>query len=188
MARTKLTQRKLAEALHISQAMVSRLHAAGMPTTTVAAALAWRAANLDPVLSEARRFEKQVPGPAAPVLAAGAADPVPSSAADYLEARARREIAEAAKAEHELAILRGEYVDARGVKLASTAAGRLLRDRLYSLAPRIAAGWAGIASAHDLHALITRELDLVLQETADAYRDPGETDRLRAEAERLNSH
>ncbi|RUQ37414.1 MAG: hypothetical protein EKK71_04335 [Candidatus Competibacteraceae bacterium] len=44
----KLTQSRLAEALFISQSAVSQLAKQGMPTNSVEAARAWRAANLAP--------------------------------------------------------------------------------------------------------------------------------------------
>ena len=45
-----LTQADLAHALDISPAMVSKLKARGMPVHSVAEAVAWREANLDPIL------------------------------------------------------------------------------------------------------------------------------------------
>lgn len=45
--RQKISQVHLAEALGVSAAMVTKLKAKGMPTNSVAAARAWRDANLD---------------------------------------------------------------------------------------------------------------------------------------------
>lgn len=68
MGRTRLTQARLAQALGISQPRVASLHAAGMPTTSVAAAQAWRSANLDQSLVAARRLARGSPAPAPTIV------------------------------------------------------------------------------------------------------------------------
>jgi transcriptional regulator with XRE-family HTH domain len=52
----KLTQTALAQALGLSQAMVSKLKAMGMPVTSVEAAQAWRSKNLDPSYTKFNRM------------------------------------------------------------------------------------------------------------------------------------
>ena len=46
---------ELAEQLDVSTSMISRLRRRGMPTNSVAAARAWRTANLDPALVKGAR-------------------------------------------------------------------------------------------------------------------------------------
>lgn len=50
-----MTQAELARELDISAAMVSKLKARGMPVHALAAAVAWRATNLDPCLLKCLR-------------------------------------------------------------------------------------------------------------------------------------
>ena len=52
----KLTQTALAKALDISQGMVSRLKADGMPTHSVEAARKWRHEYLDPSFVKGNRM------------------------------------------------------------------------------------------------------------------------------------
>jgi phage terminase Nu1 subunit (DNA packaging protein) len=91
----KLTQTALARALGISQAMVSKLKAEGMPTSSVEAAQAWRRGNLDPALTkEMRRLD----------------DEDDDDDADLRKDRARLMKAQAASAELALAERRGEMI------------------------------------------------------------------------------
>ena len=52
----KLTQTALAQALGITQGMVSRLKQQGMPTHSIVAAAAWRQKYLDPSLVKGNRM------------------------------------------------------------------------------------------------------------------------------------
>ena len=70
--KTKLSQRELARALDISESMVSRLKKRNMPVHSVAAAQAWRAANLDPTLLKPVRQSISTPHEASPVSEAEA--------------------------------------------------------------------------------------------------------------------
>lgn len=67
----KLTQQALANALGISQGMVSRLKRQGMPVTSIEAAQQWRRENLDPALIKTMR-DMSPPDPVAEVNLLGA--------------------------------------------------------------------------------------------------------------------
>lgn len=106
-----LSQRALAAALQISQPMVSRLAARGMPTDNVDAAVAWRDRHLDPSLrKEIRRpdllDETKVRGKLRRKRRYGTEDPLPAPR----NWRERRDQVAVDKAEHELAVDRGQYV------------------------------------------------------------------------------
>lgn len=163
MPRRKLTQGAIAEALGISQARVSQLSRRGMPTNDVERARAWRDANLQPamVAGHARDDTESAPVAHAPPEASP-----PGANHAYFEARAKRETAEAALAELELAQKRGDLVDRAGVARAAMAAGRLMRDMLLAVPPKIASELAAIDSPNEVETRLAAELRRVLADIA----------------------
>jgi transcriptional regulator with XRE-family HTH domain len=118
----KLTQCEIAAALGVSQARVSRLAAAGMPTTSVAEAQAWRKRHLDARLTRRRRRLRRAP----------AGD-------DAMEAaQLRRALAEAGKAELVLAKQRGELLRRADVLRHWRGMVLSMRSRLLLLPPACA--------------------------------------------------
>jgi hypothetical protein len=87
----------------------------------------------------------------------------------YDTSRARREAAEAAKAELQLAELAGRFLLKADVDSAVFEIGRALRDGLMNCARRIAADVAPLATADECEAVIEREHRLLLESMAHAF-------------------
>lgn len=105
--------------------------------------------------------------PAAPPIAEKAA-PVDTG---YSGARARREIADAEKAELETAKLRGSMVLREDVDRAMFEIGRELRDRLASCARRVAAEVSSMTTAEACEEVIDREHRIVLELLVTSFRE-----------------
>jgi hypothetical protein len=110
---TQPTQRELAQALGLSPSQVTRDAAAGMPTTDVEAARAWRERNKRPRVNSAE-------------------------ANAYQKARARREAAAAERAELDLARRRGDLVDFAAARARLVSAVGHLRNDLLRIPARLA--------------------------------------------------
>lgn len=82
----------------------------------------------------------------------------------YWDAKTRREIAEATKAELQLAALSGDLVKREAVERAAFEAGRLLRDMVLSVPSRLAAELAAMNDAQAIEGRIRDELRKVLDE------------------------
>ena len=116
-----LLQADIAKALGIAPSRVTALKLLGMPVNSVAAALAWRQEHLHP-------------GKVKPTLA----DRPPSIEGEsFSEARARREIAEADKAEIELAQLQDVLINREAIEMAMETAFRQIRDTILSVPDRL---------------------------------------------------
>jgi phage terminase Nu1 subunit (DNA packaging protein) len=111
----------IAKELGVTKGRISQMKAAGMPVNSVAAARAWKEANVRVRVD----FDK------------GATDPTPL-AYDIAEARARREHHEANIAAMKEAQLAGSLVEAKRVDQAAMLLGRLTRDALLGLPVRLA--------------------------------------------------
>lgn len=118
--------------------------------------------------------------PADDLVAQAAADPPAAAAAadkpaavdnGYTGARARREIADAEKAELETAKLRGAMVMREDVDRAIFEIARELRDRLTASARRIAAEVASLATAEACEEVVDREHRIVLELLSSASRE-----------------
>lgn len=161
-----LTRTALAAELGISAAMVSRLSKAGMPTHDVAAARAWRTANVRARVNAASRAPTD-----RPMSAAGGTDALAGEG--YQAARLRREIAEA-----DLAWMRrereaGALVLADDVRAALARRCSSTRERLLSMTARLA---PVLAAEHDpvrVGQLLDDEVHAALAELA-GY-DPADT-------------
>lgn len=109
--------------------------------------------------------------PPAGAAAAGAADKPAAVDNGYTGARARREIADAEKAELETAKLRGSMVMREDVDRAMFEIGRELRDRLASCARRVAAEVSSLATAEACEEVIDREHRIVLELLVTSFRE-----------------
>ena len=116
-------QTDIAKALGIAPSRVTALKLLGMPTTSTAAALAWRQEHLHP----------------GKIKSAQADGPTNKSAEgeSFSAARGRREIAEADKAEIELAQLQGLLINRAGIEMAMETAFRQIRDTILSTPDRL---------------------------------------------------
>ena len=121
-------QDAIAKALGVVKSRITALKAQGMPTDTIAAALAWRQANLHPGR-----------------IKASVSAPVESTFKEidhgidetFLEARSRRERSEADKSEIELAQLQGTLINRAGIEMALETAFRQIRDTIMTVPDRL---------------------------------------------------
>lgn len=90
---------------------------------------------------------------------------------DYFAARARRERADAEKAEIELERLRGTVVDAAGTRNAAMALGRMLRDSLMGLPVKLAPEFASMTDAFEIERHMEAALRRILDDLARASAD-----------------
>lgn len=104
--------------------------------------------------------------PSSPAAVAAATQETP-----YWEAKTRREIAEAAKAELQLQEMSGDLVKRALVERAAYESGRLLRDMVLSVPGKVAAELAALASPQEVEARLRVELRHVLQELERLTRD-----------------
>jgi hypothetical protein len=118
------------------------------------------------------RPDPLAPG-AQPGTAAGAGGTGGSEASvkvpGYDSSRARREAAEAAKAELQLAEMAGKFLLKSDVDSAVFEIARALRDGVMNCGRRIAADVAPLTSADDCEAVIEREHRLLLESMAHAF-------------------
>ena len=116
-------QADIAKALGIAPSRVTALKLLGMPVDSVATALAWRQENINPARIKSMAAES-------PTIERGESE-------SFSEARGRREIAEADKAEIELAQLQGVLINREGIEMAMETAFRQIRDTILSTPDRL---------------------------------------------------
>lgn len=151
----------IARALEVDPAMVTRWEKRGMPVYDIEAAKRWRSANVRPrVKAMPAMTDNRQSAAATP--AGGPTDE--ASRSDYFQAKTRREIAEAAKAEMEMKKMSGALVERDLVELASYEAGRLLRDMVLSVPSKSAAELAALTSPQEVEAHLRESLRRVLAE------------------------
>ena len=117
------SQAAIAKALGLAQSRVTALKLLGMPLDSVAAALAWRQEHLHPGKIKSTPADS-------PTIERGESE-------SFSEARGRREIAEADKAEIELAQLQGVLINREGIEMAMETAFRQIRDTILSTPDRL---------------------------------------------------
>lgn len=105
-------------------------------------------------------------GPGGP----GGVEPPASKIPGYDSSRARREAAEAAKAELQLAELAGKYLVKTDVEAVTFEIARALRDGLNNSARRIAAEVAALDTAEACEEVIDRELTALLGSMAQSLQ------------------
>jgi hypothetical protein len=148
----ELTQRDIAAALGVTPAMVCRWRAKGMPTTSTEAAAAWRAEHVRPRAQAAGNPVRRVP-------AAPAGQAVPS----YSESRARREHAEALRAERAAALEAGELVRVEDVKRLWARACSEVKERFLGLPDRVAPLVTPMTEQSAVAAALASEVHEILQ-------------------------
>ncbi len=154
-----LSNKELAAQLGKSEATISRNVADGMPTHSVDAARAWRAAN--------KRARIAPSPPVEGAVAAGPAVlPEPEQEQTYWHSRARREKAEADLAELRLAEQMGELVKAAEVRSAYAKRMAALRESLLQLPARLSPVLAAESDMARCHVTLERELHAVLEQVA----------------------
>lgn len=136
-------------------AMVTRWEKRGMPVYDIEAARRWRSANVRP-------RAKNVPSQPDGQLAGGPPDEANRS--EYFQAKTRREVAEAAKAEMEAKKMSGALVERGLVLRAAQDSSRLLRDMVLSVPSKTAAELAAITSPQEVDAYLRQALGRVLDE------------------------
>lgn len=149
----------IARALDVDPAMVTRWEKRGMPVYDIEAAKRWRSANIRP-RAKAPSTQEQAPqhGPS------GSAPGSVANGSDYWEAKTRREIAEASKAEMEMKKMSGNLVERDLVERASYEAGRLLRDMVLSVPSKSAAELAALSTPQEVESYLREALRRVLAE------------------------
>ena len=125
---TPPTQDALAKALGVVKSRITALKAQGMPTGTVAAALAWRQANLHP---------GRIKAPVAAHIESTVKAIGHGNDETFLEARSRRERSEADKSEIELAQLQSTLIHRAGIEMALETAFRQIRDTIMSVPDKL---------------------------------------------------
>src|SRR6266487_4207469 len=135
-----MKQAELAKALNVSQAMVSKHVAMGMPTRSVTEALAWRARFLDPRLVRRRRRGQQ-------------ADP-----------RERLDAARAGLAELDLAEHRGELLPADATLMMWQKNIAAFRAKMLAIPSRIACRIAPPGNLAEVEEALTVVIYEALQE------------------------
>lgn len=171
-----MTKKELAALLGISGAMVSRLAKRGMPTDDVDRAKRWRRRHLEPGRTKGTRYDPAQattgPGPGMPSDTEPPGDAVVSEAAvsseSFLEARTRREIADANLAEMREREARRELIrlDVVTDQLAITFA--TIRDALLQMPNRIAPSLAALSDSAKVHDLLYSEIHQALTTLANA--------------------
>lgn len=152
----KLTQAALARALGVTAPAIVKWKRQGMPTDSIEAAQAWRAARVRPRVK---------PKPAA--------EPAPVAAGEhvsYHEARRRRELAQALAAERDLRVRAGELVEVEAVIAVLARRFTVARDRLLGIGARVGPQCAGL-NASQASALIDAEVHDALAEISGASDD-----------------
>ena len=135
---------ELAAALGVDPALVTRYKARGMPTDDIAAAVAWKAANVRARVGGKDRQATAPGNPAQPQL--------------YQNHRARREAAEADSAELRAMREQGRVVMAEGAERATFDAFRGLRDAAFQALRDAAPKVRGLTEAREIQTLLEAEL------------------------------
>jgi phage terminase Nu1 subunit (DNA packaging protein) len=146
----------IARALDVDPAMVTRWEKRGMPVYDIEAARRWRSANVRPRAKSTPPSDATTTGTQAPTTEA--------SGSEYWQAKTRREVAEAAKAEMEAKKMSGALVERGLVMRAAQDASRLLRDMVLSVPSKSAAELAALASPQEVEAYLREALRRVLEE------------------------
>jgi hypothetical protein len=99
--------------------------------------------------------------PAFPNASLGA---IPTAAPDYQKARTRLALAQAEKAEGEVLKANGELVERSVVDEASFASGRMVRDLLLALPPKLAPELSAMTDPWDIEKHLTKEIRRALED------------------------
>lgn len=170
--------REVAEALGISPGRVSQLRKEGMPVDSIASASAWYRRRVDQGRSfGAKRGARMASSQAeevAPAKGAGqGAEDGHRESVSYEEARRRREVAEATTAELRLAELAGELVRREAINRLLFTAGRVMRDQMLAIAPRLSASLAPMVDPKAIEMRIADEVRVALRALSQEIRSGG---------------
>jgi phage terminase Nu1 subunit (DNA packaging protein) len=138
-----MTDAQLATKLDVAASLVSRYKGRGMPTHSVVAAREWMRNNVR------KRVKSVAPEEGAEVP-------------DYSESRARREAAEADKAEMAVAVMRGELIEKAEVRAEFAKQAGAVRDGLLNIPARLAPVLAAETSLAAVQTLLDTEIRAVL--------------------------
>lgn len=158
----------LAKHLGITPGRVSQLKTQGMPVDSYENATAWYTANIDQKLSP-----KLAPGVALPPVSRTVAAKVAEiidGAYDLQAARAKREHHEANLAELKERQALGDLVEASRVIRSVTTWAAMARAAFEKIPDKVAERVAAESDAQQCHALLTAEIDLVLDDLAAGAR------------------
>jgi hypothetical protein len=155
-----MNQKQIAEALGVTPSAVTKWAQRGCPMHSVEAVRAWRAAHMRPRMR-----------PAPPDGTEGPLGAVPEAARGYWDSRARRERAEAAMAEHRLALEAAELVDRAALERALAAVLRRLRARLLALPQAVVPALAGDLSAAAMDARLRAAITAALVDAVQGEAD-----------------
>lgn len=167
---------ELAAALGLTPAVISRNRKAGMPVTSIEAAMAWRSANVRARVSCSGRSAtavlpaRPVPDAARPTARPAVAEYPLHQTADepsYEISRSRREAAEAALAQLKLAELAGELVRADDWAAALAKRAAAFREGLLQIPARLSAQFAAETNQATIHALLDAEIRQVMHQLID---------------------
>jgi hypothetical protein len=177
---------ELAKALGISRSMAYAHKKKGMPVHSIEAAKKWRAKYLTPEKTKQFRADGNTGGRSgrAPSHGDGRAGDTPTGDPDagtvgrgadpggerdgslYWDAKTRREVAEATKAELQLAEMEGSFVKRDSVERAAYETGRLLRDMILSVPSRLATELSAMTEPQEVELRLRDELRKVLADLA----------------------
>lgn len=157
-----MDQNALAEALGRSPAWVTKYKHRGMPVHDADEARRWCAANLRAKVADGR--EVSVSQPAPPMSPPAALSGPPP---EYQVSRARREAADADKAEMEAAKMRGELVPVTAIRAEFSKAIAAVRDNMLNLPGRLGPVLAAQADARQVQATLDAEIRAALGRLAD---------------------
>lgn len=118
---------------------------------------------------EENRIERDVRSQLQPVDTIPAVQPViqqPGKGLDFQKARAHREYYLAQLAEAEFNKVQGNLVERKFVEDAAFAAGRMLRDLVFGLAPQLAAELSGMSDSWDIEKHLTGAFRQVFEDAA----------------------
>lgn len=147
----------LAAGLGVSKQRVYQLRKQGMPTDSLAAAQAWRKANIDHARKEWREAAQSTDD----------GEGGNSSHADYWKAKAEREATEAQLAALKLAETEGQLVRIDDVRSALAARVSGVRDALRQIPARVAPELVAADTQAACYEIVEREIDQALASLTD---------------------
>ena len=156
-----IAQKEMADALGVSQALVSDYVKRGMPLDSVDAAREWRTANVR-VRAGSGASASRLAEPVAALRGGGAADLTP----DYYESRALREAEEARLSQLKRMELEGSLIRLEAVRSVAANTLAATREALLQLPARLSTVLAAEGSPARVHDLLQQEIHQALAQLA----------------------
>jgi len=165
----RLNQARLAKALGVSEATISKDKNRGMPVSSPAAASAWRREHLDPAHmnpapGEAAPARHHLRRPASTIPTGGGARAARTSLSTFQQARTAREVYEAKLAQLRYEQESGALINAAKVHAEFAKQVVVVRDRLLQLSDRLTVVVMGETDSRRVRALIDTEVRAALAE------------------------